>query len=180
MKRTYKLIASRGDDIVFDDRVHADTPRHARREMKKLLGLESLSGIVYSITEIPVDLIREIVAEILAGGVTPAANIVPITRPEPDPTVTRFDAFADAAEPEVTPTTPAAKPSKAKTKTKIKVAAPEAKVGNPGHGDELWSQVRAHWEECRSISQTAEKFGLSPNTVKTRARRENWKQGVTA
>ncbi|MEI8191303.1 MAG: hypothetical protein WCI75_16425, partial [candidate division NC10 bacterium] len=58
--------------------------------------------------------------------------------------------------------------------------APEAKVGNPGHGDELWSQVRAHWEECRSISQTAAQFGLSPNSVKTRARRENWKQGVTA
>ena len=40
-------------------------------ELKKLLGLQSLSGIVYSITEIPVDLIREIVdariAE-LAGG----------------------------------------------------------------------------------------------------------------
>ena len=36
--------------------------------MKKLLGLESLSGIVYSITEIPVDLIREIVVEM--GGAT--------------------------------------------------------------------------------------------------------------
>ena len=53
MKRTYKLIASRGNDIVFDDRLQADSPRDARREMKKLLGLESLSGIVYSITEIP-------------------------------------------------------------------------------------------------------------------------------
>lgn len=71
MKRTYKLIASRGNDIVFDDRLQADTPRHARQEMKKLLGLDSLSGIVYSITEIPIDLIRDIVdariAE-LAGG----------------------------------------------------------------------------------------------------------------
>ena len=71
MKRTYKLIASRGTEIVFDDRLQADTPRDARKELKRLLGLQSLSGIVYSITEIPVDLIREIVdarlAE-LAGG----------------------------------------------------------------------------------------------------------------
>ena len=44
MKRTYKLIASRGNEIVFDDRLQADSPRDARREMKKLLGLESLSG----------------------------------------------------------------------------------------------------------------------------------------
>jgi hypothetical protein len=67
----YKLIASRGNAIVFDDRIQTDTPRNARREMKNLLGLQSLSGIVYSITEIPVALIREIfdsrIAE-LAGG----------------------------------------------------------------------------------------------------------------
>lgn len=71
MKRTYKLTASRGNQIVFDDRLEADNPRHARREMKRLLGLDSLSGIVYSLTEIPEDLIRQIVdariAE-LAGG----------------------------------------------------------------------------------------------------------------
>ena len=46
MKRTYKLIASRGNEIVFDDRIQSDTPRNARRELKKLLGLKSLSGIV--------------------------------------------------------------------------------------------------------------------------------------
>ena len=71
MKRTYKLIASRKNEIVFDDRLQADTPRDARKELKRLLGLQSLSGIVYAITEIPVELIREIVdarlAE-LAGG----------------------------------------------------------------------------------------------------------------
>ena len=27
MKRTYKLIASRGNEIVFDDRIQTDTPR---------------------------------------------------------------------------------------------------------------------------------------------------------
>jgi hypothetical protein len=37
MNRTYKLIASRGNEIVFDDRIQADTPRNARRELKKLL-----------------------------------------------------------------------------------------------------------------------------------------------
>jgi len=50
MKRTYKMIASRGGEIVFDDRLQADSPRDARRTLKKLLGLQSLSGIVYSIT----------------------------------------------------------------------------------------------------------------------------------
>jgi len=182
MDKLYYIVCDDKDTTLFEGRYQGRTRGGALKFLKQSIGRKTLNGLVFTITEIPVPLIREIVAEILAGGVTPAANIVPITRPEPEPTVTRFDAFADAAESGVTPTTPDSKPSKAKPKTKAnsKAAAPEAKVGNPGHGDELWLQVRAHWEECRSISQTAAQFGLSPNSVKTRARRENWKQGVTA
>ena len=61
MDHTFKLIASRGSEIIFDDRVEAKSPRDARKVMKDRLGLKSLTGIVYSITEIPVELIREIV-----------------------------------------------------------------------------------------------------------------------
>ena len=66
MNRTFKMLASRGTEIVFDDVIHAPTPRDARREMKRRLGLNSLSGIVYSSTEIPAEHIRKIVAEELA------------------------------------------------------------------------------------------------------------------
>ena len=143
--------------------------------LKQAIGRKTLNGLVFTITEIPVPLIREIVAEMLAGGdgstianVTPAANVVPITRPEAEPRAERFDAFAKTAEPEVKPAkaTPSKKP-KPSTKS-------GAKIGNPGHGDDHWTKVRAYWEKCHSINKTAEKFGLSPNTVKTRARREGW------
>ena len=180
MDKLYYIVCDDKDTTLFEGRYQGRTRGGALKFLKQSIGRKTLNGLVFTITEIPVPLIREIVAEILAGGVTPAANIVPITRPEPEPTVTRFDAFADAAESRVTPPAPDAKPSNAKAKANSKAAAPEPKVGNPGHGDGLWSQVRAHWEACRSISQTAAQFGLSPNSVKTRARRENWKQGVTA
>jgi hypothetical protein len=164
MKRTYKLIASRGDDIVFDDRVHADTPRHARREMKKLLGLESLSGIVYSITEIPVDLIREIVdariAE-LAGGAplqspVPAdvealvmERLQPILRrlaaleqlPDAPPRSTRFDPLA------ILPDT-----------------SPEPD----------WNLVKRHLRRYGDPRKTAAKYGLNLRALNTRARSEGW------
>jgi hypothetical protein len=164
MKRTYKLIASRGNDIVFDDRVHADTPRHARREMKKLLGLESLSGIVYSITEIPVDLIREIVdariAE-LAGGAplqspVPAdvealvmERLKPILRrlaaleqsPEEPPRPARFDPLA------ILPDTP-----------------PEPD----------WNLVQRHFRRYGDPCKTAAKYGLNLRALNTRARSEGW------
>jgi len=180
MNKLYWIVCDDKNTNVFEGRYQGRTRGEALKFLKQSLGRKSLNGLVFTITEIPVPLIREIVAEMLAGGVTPAANIVPITRPEPEPTVTRFDAFADAAEAEVTPPAPDAKPTRTKAKANKKPVEPEVKVGNPGHGDELWTQVRAHWVECRSISQTAAQFGLSPNSVKTRARRENWKQGVTA
>ena len=164
MKRTYKLIASRGNDIVFDDRVHADTPRHARREMKKLLGLDSLSGIVYSITEIPVDLIRDIVdariAE-LAGGAplqspVPAdvealvmERLQPILRrlaaleqlPDAPPRSTRFDPLA------ILPDTP-----------------PEPD----------WNLVKRHFRRYGDPRKTAAKYGLNLRALNARARSEGW------
>ena len=164
MKRTYKLIASRGNEIVFDDRLQADSPRDARREMKNLLGLQSLSGIVYSITEIPVDLIREIVdariAE-LAGGaplLTPIPadveamvmeRLEPILRrlatlehaPEEPPTITRFDALAELPE-------PAAEPD--------------------------WALVKRHFRRYGDPARTAAKYGLGVRELNARARREGW------
>ena len=72
------------------------------------------------------------------------------------------------------PATDTPAPKKPAKKRTSKATKPAAKVGNPGHGDELWSKVRAYWKECRNFRVAAEKFGLSPNSVKTRARRENW------
>ena len=190
MNKLYWIVCDDKNTNVFEGRYQGRTRGEALKFLKQTLGRKSLNGLVFTITEIPVPLIREIVAEFLAGGVTPAANVVPITRPEREPAVTRFDAFADApeakpakvkpkaerfdafakaAEPEVTPA--AATPTK---KPKPAPKATAAKVGNPGHGDDHWTKVRAYWEKCRSINKTAEKFGLSPNTVKTRARREGW------
>ena len=164
MKRTYKLIASRGNEIVFDDRIQADTPRNARRELKKLLGLQSLSGIVYSITEIPVDLIREIVdtriAE-LAGGaplVTPIpadvealvmGRLEPILRrpaaleqtPDEPATITRFDPLADLPEPAIEPD---------------------------------WSLVKRHFRRYGDPAKTAAKYNLGLRELNARARREGW------
>jgi hypothetical protein len=164
MKRTYKLIASRGNEIVFDDRLQADSPRDARREMKKLLGLQSLSGTVYSITEIPVDLIREIVdariAE-LAGGApltTPVPadvealvmeRLQPILRrlttleqtPDEPAPVTRFDPLAALPE-------PAAEPD--------------------------WNLVKRHFRRYGNPEATAAKYGIGIRELKARARREAW------
>jgi len=169
MDKLYYIVCEDNETSLFEGRYQGRTRGAALKFLKQSLGRKSLNGLVFTITEIPIPIIREVVAEILAGGDgMGAANVVPIKAPAPEPDPGRYDAFAEAGEADSPPTDAPArkKPSKKK---------PGAKVGNPGHGNELWSQAEAFWKECRSIKQTAEKFGLSPNTVKTRARRENWK-----
>jgi len=165
MNKLYWIVCDDKDHNVFEGRYQGRTRGEALKFLKQTIGRKTLNGLAFTITEIPVPLIREIVAEILAGSdgnVTAAANVAPITRPEVSPG--RYDAFADAAEAEPTP---------AET-TSPNASKPAKKVGNPGHGDDQWSQVKAYWLECRSVKQTAEHFGLSPNSIKTRSRREGW------
>jgi len=64
--KLFKIVASRSSEIIFDERVEAETPREAREKLKQALGLESLTGIVYVVTEIPLELIREIVTSQIA------------------------------------------------------------------------------------------------------------------
>jgi len=176
MNKLYWIVCDDKETNVFEGRYQGRTRGEALKFLKQSLGRKTLNGLVFTITEIPVPLIREIVAEILAGGdggtITQAANIVPINRPEPEASPGRYDAFAEAAE---------AEPRTAEVTSPPEAPAPEAeppqpskKVGNPGHGDDHWSQVRAYWLECRSVKQTAEHFGISPNSIKTRSRREGW------
>jgi hypothetical protein len=167
MNKLYWIVCDDKDHNVFEGRYQGRTRGEALKFLKQSIGRKTLNGLVFTITEIPVPLIREIVAEILAGGnIAQAANVVPITTPEPQPPAGRYDAFADAAQAEPTPAEA--------TPPKAKATKPAKKVGNPGHGDDQWSKVKAYWLECRSVKQTAEHFGLSPNSIKTRARRENW------
>jgi len=167
MNKLYWIVCDDKETNVFEGRYQGRTRGEALKFLKQTIGRKTLNGLVFTITEIPVPLIREIVAEILAGGDgSNAANVVPLTRPEPTANPGRYDAFADAAEAEPTPAE--AKPPKAKA------SKPAKKVGNPGYGDDHWSQVKAYWLECRSVKQTAEHFGLSPNSIKTRSRREGW------
>ena len=164
MNRTYKLTASRGNEIVFDDRIQADTPRNARRELKKLLGLKSLSGIVYTITEIPVALIREIVdtriAE-LADGAPIQTSLPPeleelvmerlkpilsrLARLEQTPdepaTVPRFDPLADLP---------------------VSTTEPD------------WALVKRHYRRYGDPSKTAFKYAISIRELKARAKLEGW------
>jgi hypothetical protein len=144
MDKLYYIVCEDNDTTLYEGRYQGRTRGAAVKFLKEKIGRRCLRGVVFTITEIPVPLIREIVAEVL-GGKLPTED-TPVEEP--------------AGEQEPIPT---AEP-----------VTSNGKVGNPGFGDDLWSMARAYWEQCRNLRETARRFGLSPNTVKTRARREGW------
>jgi hypothetical protein len=187
--KLFKLIASRAGQVLFDDRVEAESPREAREQMKALLGMNSLTGVVYAITEIPVDLIQSIVEAKLAEAVQrlqsgrvpvrledlirPLAaeaareqlaglrTAQPAEAAEPA-SPQRFDAFTSGATsppPEPTPSRPA-------RQTPRRTTADGRMVD--------WRAVKRTYLRTRSIKQTAARFQLSVNTVKARCQREGW------
>ena len=188
--KLFKLIASRAGQVLFDDRVEADSPREAREQMKALMGLNSLTGVVYAITEIPVELIQSIVdarlveaLQRLNGGQAPAtveqmirpiasaavreqlANLreARITPDDPPPPPQRFDAFTPAVDQIIgTPTSTPPKPRRKLTSVTTNGTVVD------------WKAVKRLYRRTGSIKQAAAQFKLSVNSVKARIRREGW------
>jgi hypothetical protein len=169
MKRTYKLIASRGEEIIFDDRIEAATPREARKQLKERLGLTSLSGVVYSITEIPVDLIRDIVnarMTELAGGAelpTPVPADIEALLPERlQPIIRRLAALEHASRTGI-------EPESTNQRFNPLAEEPEPEASEPN-----WELVRRHFRRYGDPVKTAEKYRITLRDLNARARKEGW------
>ena len=188
--KLFKLIASRAGQVLFDDRVEADSPREAREQMKALMGLNSLTGVVYAITEIPIDLIQSIVdarlveaLQRLNGGQAPATveqmlrpiaseavreqlatlRTVQTAEAAPPTTPQRFDAFTPAVDQIIgTPTSTPPKPRRKLTSVTTNGTVVD------------WKAVKRLYRRTGSIKQAAAQFKLSVNSVKARIRREGW------
>lgn len=193
--KLFKIVASRSSEIVFDERVEAETPREAREKMKQALGLESLTGVVYVVTEIPLELIREIVtsqiAEIsttragrksldipkLVGSAVKAMTGTALegieqrmSRLEKDKPSERFNPLSTSRyrtfnDPEGNTATPAAK-RRAETRP---IPAPIRAILGVD-----WKAIKRRYRKDRSVKQTAAEFNVPVNTLKARIRREGW------
>ena len=199
--KLFKLIASKAGKVVFDDRIEAENPRTAREQMKSLLGLQSLTGVVYSITEIPVELIREIVtAKVLeivgsrrGGGstidvsriVNDAANVAVSDKFRPiEQRLAALEGRQSAAH--ATGANGAHSTSSRRfdafqrDSTRSRAADTSATNGRSAESETPlpevtdWRAVKRFYKHCRSPKQTAAHFDLSINTVKARVRREGW------
>ena len=195
---TFKIVASQGERIVFDQRVEAASPREARDAMKRALRLESLTGLVYAITEIPAALIEEIVTAKMArvslgnGRIDPAKLMreaaEAAVKQELAAIKNRLTALegrkgnaGEAASVDEegsklpqrfnpTATLGASPPSKPERREPTKpIPAQLRAILGPD-----WKAIRRHYAKTKSIKQTAANFDVPINTLKARIRREGW------
>jgi hypothetical protein len=185
--KLFKLIASRAGQVLFDDRVEAESPREAREQMKTLLGLQSLTGVVYAITEIPVDLIQSIVDAKLAEalqrvrGGQPPPSIDSLIRPIASEAVReQLASLRHAQSVEAEATTPA-QPQRFDPFTNGQAehaqpaTRPRRSRRSTADGRIVdWRAVKRVYRRTGSLKQTAAQFELSVNSVKARCRREGW------
>jgi len=193
--KLFKIVASRSSEIVFDERVEAETPREAREKMKQALGLESLTGVVYVVTEIPLELIREIVtsqiAEIatvragrksldipkLVGSAVKAMTGTALegieqrmSRLEKEKPTERFNPLSTSRyrtfnDPEGNTATPAVK-----RRAEIRpIPAPIRAILGVD-----WKAIKRRYRKDRCVKRTAAEFNVPVNTLKARIRREGW------
>ena len=192
---TFKIVASQGERIVFDDRVEAASPREAREVMKRSLRLESLTGLVYAITEIPAALIEEIVTAKMVrvsvgnGRIDPAKLMreaaEAAVKQELAAIKNRLTALegrrgnvGEAASvddegsklPQRFDPIGASPPSKDKRREPTRpIPAQLRAILGPD-----WKAIRRHYAKTKSIKQTAANFDVPINTLKARIRREGW------
>ena len=199
--RTFKMIASKAGSVVFDERIEAETPRDAREKMKAALRLESLTGVVYAITEIPMDIIREIVIAQMAGVVVARSGRQNVDLPALVDTAvanatggkfreieSRLTALESGSATGLTRrfdplSSPANEPTPARNGRNGNTAIPAELANEPTRGIPTpvraiagpdWKAIKRHYVRTRSVKQTAAQFDLSPNTLKARIRREGW------
>ena len=187
MNRTYKLIASRGNEIIFDGRIDAESPRDARRRMKELLGLQSLSGIVYTVTELPVDLIRQLVdariAEVMGGAevqLPASADIAAAVAAQLEPILRRLEALERTGP---APAVPARFDPLATLPPPAPVPEPEEEADDAAPEPEPpeglnWAQIKSHLRRYRRPERTAELYGITRRQLDARAAAEGWQIGT--
>jgi len=156
MDKLYYIVCEEKGETLFEGRFQGRTRGAAIKFLKEQISRPGLNGTVFTITEIPVPLIREIVVAIMKGE-EPAAHTstaTTTTAPKPEKVV-RFDAF--------------------ERQNQHPVEEHQLDDGPMTNGATDWKAVKRFYCDCHSPSKTAEEFGLSVNTVKARIRREGWK-----
>ena len=164
MNKLYWIVCEENDKTLYEGRFLGRTRGAALKHLKEQLGRSNLIGLVFSITEIPVPLIREIVAEIIAGntGDVPMSETRPPAPVEPEAdNIVRYEAFGQASEPEPETTTQDDDPPPSGATTRLRT-------------NYDWEAIKTCYMEGRGPKDVSAMMDVPINTLRRRITREGW------
>lgn len=152
MDKLYWIVCEESEQTLFEGRYLGRTRGAAMKHLKEQIGRASLTGLVFSITEIPVPLIREIVAEILGQSTGEGIPEIRSTIPKPDagPSAGSVEAEEDRI-PDPTP---------------FQDTKPRPQYD--------WEAIKECYMQGRAPKDVAGIMNVPLNTLKGRIRREGW------
>ena len=72
----YHIFCTSGERVIYEGRFQCYSRRAALNLLREKIGRRNLSGLTFSITEIPIDIIREVVEAIIHKKPMPEGDIV--------------------------------------------------------------------------------------------------------
>jgi hypothetical protein len=162
MNKLYWIVCEEAEQTLFEGRFLGRTRGAALKHMKDQLGRSNLIGLVFSITEIPVQLIREIVEEILSGhtGGQPQVSAVTVPFVSPQSPVHRFAAFSETLETE--------------QDVEADDDPPPSGAKPRFRSEESWQAIKDCYMQGRGPKDVAELMDIPLNTLRKRISQEGW------
>ena len=146
MDKLFWIACEEGDQTLFEGRFLGRTRGAALKFMKDKLGRSNLIGLVFSITEIPVPLIRDIVNEILAEQLPKHVDAIQMGAKE-EPVEEKQEELEIEPNPFMNP-------------------QPRAEYD--------WEAIKECYMQGWGPKDVARKMDVPINTLKGRIRREGW------
>lgn len=77
----YHILCTSENKVVYEGRFQCVSRSAALKLLREKVGRQNLSGLVFTVTEIPIEVIREILEALLRKKSIPEGDIVPCTTP---------------------------------------------------------------------------------------------------
>lgn len=95
MDKFYHILCTNGERVIYEGRFQCPTRTAAINLLRDKIGRRNLSGLRFTITEIPIDIIREVVESILNKKKVPEGDVVKFDTSQNIPTANGYAMIYD-------------------------------------------------------------------------------------
>ena len=86
VKNYYHILCTSGDKIIYEGRFQCISRKAAMNLLREKIGRQNLSGLTYTITEFPIDIMKELIESIIKNKPFKEGDVIPRDKSKKLPT----------------------------------------------------------------------------------------------